>query len=154
MSAFKVRKFRDPEALERFLHGGVQGGASLLGGVPGLEGKTLIFNKPVVETVTFIAGTVPGKHTVAEIIDQIEAGTTGVVAGVLGPDANLTLVEGSPSAGVTIDTAGTANALLGFSSDADTAGTAYPPSATYVAPCYVAFTHDAPSNSLILLTWE
>jgi hypothetical protein len=157
MAAFKVSKFKDIEALQKFLVGGVEGGKGLLGGVEGLTGKTLIFNAPVAGPVTFVDGAHPPLLTLAEIITQTAAGTTNAVAaGFTGENARLTLVEASPTGGVDVDATGTANALLGFSTTADTVGTfyAYDPSATPTAPCFVDMEHDCSSNSLILVTWE
>jgi len=154
MAAFKVRKFKDPESLERFLAGGEEGGMPLIGGVPNLAGKTLIFTSPAPVTVTFTAGAEPGKLSVAEVISQIQAAIATVQAGVTSEGARLTLVEVAPANGIGIDKTGTANLLLGFDTVADTEGTYYSYDPTPTPPCFVSFVHDAPSNSLVLLTWE
>lgn len=113
-----------------FLNGGLIGGVNLLqvGGARYLHGLTLIFDSPSAMTVTFAASPASAQValTVPEILEQIATQTLNAVGAKL-RDGQLELLEATPTAGVTITAAGTANAKLGFSTEQDTVGTVYNP---------------------------
>lgn len=122
------RKIRDLDRVDIFLNGGVFGGKDFRLGLYGLHGKTLKLVSPGAGTVTFVAspGNDQGYLTLAQIIDQINAGVGGfasITARSL--RGELAMIEDSPSSGVIVDKTGTANPLLGFSSVVDTTGIVY-----------------------------
>lgn len=100
------------------LNGGVIGGANVLAGggrVHGAHGSNLIINE---EEVVFSDANGTGL-TPLQVRDQIQAATSATVCWIEG---RLGIAHAD---GVTISEAGTANALLGFSSVKPTVGTAY-----------------------------
>jgi hypothetical protein len=154
MAVLRVRKFSSTEDVNFFLAGGITGG-SLMKAVPGLVGRTLIFTKPSAATVTFVAGADTTGQTLSplEIQTQIQAAIATVRAGRVGYDGHLSLMELNPTSGVAISAAGTANALLGFSSSAETAGKLVAPPGGSV-PALVTMYFDPVSNSHAVVTQE
>ncbi len=161
-----VRLFSNITELNVFLQAGVIGGRSLQSainpvgqapvrdGLYRLHGRTLIFNAPASETVTFAATPATEQVTMSlqEIKTQIEAQTTGVLVRWT-RNRRLILIESTPSAaGVAIDELGTANPLLGFDTSGDTIGTLILAATT--APFIVSLNHGSFSDSLILVTEE
>jgi hypothetical protein len=124
--ALRIREFQNGYDTELFLRGGIRGGKKVVnasGLVQNLHSKTLIFNTPSA-TVTFdesagVAG-IGGGLTCQEIAAQIVAVASGLSIGFR--DGTLSIVETSPSAGVALDAAGTANAPFGFSGATDSVG--------------------------------
>lgn len=142
MPNMRVKKFSTSRDLEVFLQGGVWLGAPALEQnrhVADIVGKTLIFTKPSSVTVTFtdVAGRPSKSLLMSDIAAQIRAAFAGALS--VGYDPNgqrMFLVETSPSQGVTIDGAGTANALLGATA---AVGKFYaPPAQPYAAPCLIS----------------
>ena len=78
--------------------------------------RSIIFTSPVGETVTFNSGGAQVPLSIPAALAQITTQTTGVVVGLL--DGRLTLIEATPTNGVAITGAGTANSLLGLGADA------------------------------------
>jgi hypothetical protein len=114
MSVFKLYKFKDISSLERHLQGAVTAGANTSKGYRWLVGKTVIFSKPSVQTVTFTPGAFgPQDLTFAEVKAQLEAGLAGSVIKVYALDNSLVIIETTPSLGVKI-TGGTGLSILGF----------------------------------------
>lgn len=114
------------KTLEDKLNGTVVSGAFASSGVA-VGGKTVIFSDPA-ETVTF-SGSAGALLTPAQIVSELEAGITGLSVGLreqgsvqqtnpkVTKQVSLAL---SIDAGFTLDKDGTANALLGLSTTADT----------------------------------
>lgn len=152
--ALKGWKFRDLTEMNLFLSGGLLAGSRLgadlqsTNQVVGLTGKTLIFTAPAAVTVTFTAGANPNYHTLQEVRAQIVA-----AVGALSPffyDNRLALVETTPTSGVAVTNAGTANAILGFSNTS--AGRVYNP-AGGAAPAFVQ-AYTTPDNQHCVITRE
>lgn len=179
MPANKFYKFRRIEDVLNFLNGGIVGGSTNRGtfggsvpagnmnGIAGLVGKTLIFTSPAAVTVTFAdasgvggsahsPGTNPDKNTLMfkDIAAQIVAALATVRVG-LTPDQQLLIIETTPSSGVAISDAGTANSLLGFDTNAATVGKVYPPAAVAggATPCWV-WSYSGNDNMHDVYTWE
>lgn len=115
------KQFGSIEEMELFLRGGISGGkqiASSSGVVLGLHGKTLIFAAPV-GTVTFSDPSGDGL-TLSEIAQQIAAVVT-VASQFRG--GSLSLVQPTPTTGVSLSKSGTANKFFGFSGATDSVGT-------------------------------
>lgn len=122
--ALRAREFQTSEDIQLFLSGGVVGGrilANQTGRVQNLHNKTLIIG---LITVTFNealgAAGLGGGLTVKEICQQIVAAAVLVTPGLI--NGRLSITELAPAVGVTVDHAGTANPLLGFSATTDTVG--------------------------------
>lgn len=126
MPAFKTYKFRDLAEMEYFLNGGILSGKNPAAGYSGIVGKTLVFSQPSATTVTFTTTNSqvdPSALTFAEVRTQIQAALAAVK--VKQKDGKLLLIEASPSNGVTVTSAGTANAILGFDKGNSTVGRVY-----------------------------
>jgi hypothetical protein len=107
------------QAMKLVLNGGVLSGKSVVDGtgkIRDLNGLTLIIRST---TVTFSDVTGVGL-TYAQVKAAIEAVVTG--ATVLWLDGHLAL---SHASGVTVDSAGTANTIFGFSATVDSVGVVY-----------------------------
>lgn len=159
----RVYKLADIFQVQTFLNGGLiasrpvsntQGGGTPAGlgvGFSGLVGTTLKFVLPSAVTVTFVAANGaggsadpvlpvaqrnPDPYTLLfqDIKKQIEAAIPAVV--VTQYSQRLVLIEAAPSGGVTVDKTGTANAILGFGSAANTVGLKYAPPPSTTAPCW------------------
>jgi len=109
----KILQFDTLQAVEHGINGGVIGGAIVVGPdgkILGLDGKTLIFTTPA-GTVTFSDKSGQG-HTPAEVIAEIKA-----VHATLQPKfikRQLWIIETTPTSGIVITGAGTANPIFGF----------------------------------------
>jgi hypothetical protein len=118
MAVFKFYKFAEYDSMQYFLNGGITAGRDPRKGYTGIVGKTLVFTQPVGVTVTFVAGASaqvdPTGLSFAEVAAQIKAAIAGVEVLQIGDQ--LVLIETTPSTGVTITNAGTANVILGFNS--------------------------------------
>lgn len=120
----RIFRFGDTDSTEHFLNGGICGGRQLPGGkILGLHGLTLIFNTPSA-TVTFSDPTGVGL-SVQDIATQITTVASTLKVGYY--NGYMRIIEISPSGGVVLDSAGTANTIFGFSAAADTTGTVYAP---------------------------
>lgn len=134
MAALYARKFGTLEEVNTFLRGGIKGGAPLtlqpsgpVGAqtlaVFGLHGKTLVFNAPA-GTVTFADATSSGL-TLDAIALQIK---TAIAALAVRFDSRRVVLEyATPGTAVNLDNTGTANALFGFDTAADTVGKVFAP---------------------------
>jgi hypothetical protein len=123
----KVQEFGSLEEVNHFLQGGIIVGRDLRKSAGGIfvHGLTLAFTSPVAETVTFDAGagaTIQVPLTLAQVLEQIADQTTGVVARLI--QGRLALIEATPTSGVAVTGAGTANAELGIG-NAAVAGTLF-----------------------------
>lgn len=124
--ALNLRKLNELSRVKIFLQGGVLSGKNLSQGLYDLHGKTLILKSPSAGTVTF--ATTPandqGFLSFKDILDQINAESGGGWASTKakGLRGELVLIEDTPTSGVTVDKAGTANALLGLPTTADLVG--------------------------------
>ena len=120
----RIREFSTLREAEHFFRGGVTGNKIDLqkGLVYNLHNRTLIINAT---TVTFDetsgAAGLGGGLTLQEIKGQITDALATVIPTFI--DGRLGLVETTPSAGITIDAAGTSNPIFGFSGSTDTVGT-------------------------------
>lgn len=164
MSATKIYKFPDIVEMQYFLNGAIKcspfpknhQGPS---GFYGLIGKTLIFTSPAAGTVTFSAAADqadidPNILQLQDIKAQVQAVMTGVVVTTV--NGRLTFVEATPTSGVAITSAGTANSILGFDSANATVGKVYaaPGSASpAVAPAWV-WAYSINENSHTVFTLE
>lgn len=149
--ALNFRKYSSMDEAALFLKGHIIGGVDLLR-TPGslyLHGLTLVFNTPGA-TVTFAASPAAAQNplTVQQVITQIEAQAAGVTAKLY--KGCLELYMATPGA-ISLDSLGTANALLGFSRDSDSANAPYnvPGGA---APALVQIVPDVSSNSFLVVT--
>lgn len=154
MARFHAYKFRTIVEYETFLNGGIFG-SDVSKPVPGIVGKTLIFTSPSAVTVTFAAASSPlegGALMFKDIHTQIQTAIATVRA--MSINGRLALVEVTPSAGVALNTTGTAKPLLGFPGDKVVTGKVYVPWATGVAtPALVGFTVGE-DNMYVATTWE
>lgn len=129
--ALRTREFNTLKEAELFFQGAIRGGKKLVDGsgrVFNLHDKTLIFTAPAAVTVTFDEDTGDAKSnglgeglTLKQIRNQIVDGVAALSPFFL--DQILNLVETTPTNGVAITAAGTANKLLGFSGASATVGT-------------------------------
>lgn len=156
-----VRQFDNVPEVNLFLQGGVRAGNKLpitggeeKRGVFRLNGKTLILSKPAAKTITFASPNGVPEEPIPweDIKSQIETQSTGTVKARL-YKGRLELIEPTPSAGVTVVKTGTANALLGFQTSADVAGTVYN-SDFSTSPYFVELTHSSFSSNMVLVTEE
>lgn len=175
MAINRLRKFRRIDDVLNFLNGGIVGGpvnkvtggsSSPIAGVSGLVGKTLIFSSPSAATVTFAVssgaggsanppGTNPDPYTLLfkDIKAQIEA-VLATVHCTTNAEGQLVITEVTPSAGVAVTGAGTANTLLGFDSAQATSGKLYSPvEVSNTAPCWV-WAESGNDNMTSIFTWE
>jgi hypothetical protein len=155
----KVRKFRDIESMEMFLHGVVFGGH-----VPqfygNIIGKTLSFSFPAVASVTFVTGADvthmdPGGLSFKEVKQQLEAGVSGLL--VFQRDGHLVLRQSTPTVGQgVLITLGTARTILGFPSDSQVVGKVYGNMDGATAPTvpYIVQAYTSMDNSHTLITQE
>lgn len=147
MAINRLRKFRTIDEVQSFLNGGVSSGSKVTQvqgppsnqapGITGLVGKTLILAGPgPAGTVTFVAssGSNPDPNTLlfSDIKAQIEAAVVTVKVNVF--DGYLTVIEATPTSGVTVSKTGTANPLLGFDTANNTVGKFYLPAAAATPP--------------------
>ena len=178
MAANKLYKFRRIEDVTAFLNGGVTGGSINKGnsggsvpagnmvGIQGLVGKTLIFSKPSIATVTFVAssgaggsaappGTNPDPTTLffKDIAAQVATAIPAVKV-LLTPEQQLLFIEATPTMGVTISHTGTANALLGLDADNDMVGKIYTPVAISGGPPSWTWAYSGNDNMHNIYTWE
>jgi len=167
MSNWKVHKFREITEMNTFFAGGIIGGNDISwfgqsiagqgGGAkdaPVLAGLTLIFTQPSAHTVTFVTGADPyGRLQFSEIKSQIAAGVAGLTINAFA--GRLVLVETTPTNGVTITSAGTANSVFGFDTNASTVGKIYgtPFGSTPTAP-YVGMAYSSNDNMHVVWTYE
>ena len=121
----RSRRIAGIDNLNHFLQGCINGSTDLtkMNDSLYLNGLTLIFTSPAAETVTFSSAGDQVPLSIADVISQIEAQTTGVVAKVL--SGQLYLIEETPNSGVAITEAGTANTKLGFNNAVATTGRVY-----------------------------
>lgn len=167
MAKIVVRKFRELDELDLFLSGAVIAGdasgwgkAIATGGNalnmnPVLAGLTLVFTSPASHTVTFAAGADPaGRLQFSEFKAQVQAVMTTL--NVRQFQGRIVFVESTPTSGVSISAAGTANTALGIDTAAASTGTVYgspfagtPPTAPYFLQAYS--TND---NMHVLYTFE
>jgi hypothetical protein len=108
--------------LEHFLQGGIVG-AGVVGKLfYGLHGKTLNFTAPI-GVVAFAApgGSAQSPLTIQDVKAQIEAAIATLL--VTFKDGHIRIGMATPSAGVVLSGAGTANAILGFGTTTPTTGT-------------------------------
>jgi len=151
MASLNVRKFPNTEEASLFMKGGVTGGKIQ----PKLyvNTLTLIFNQPAAVTVTFNAtGSLQEPLSWPDIVSAIETQTTNAVK-VLNLNGYMALVEASPANGIDVDKTGTANTLLGFSTQVDTVGTFYNPY-DGVAPRVLSLGGSDVSNAILVLVEE
>jgi len=109
----KILQFSALQEAEHVINGGIIGGRELVvieGKVYGLDGKTLIFTTPA-GTVTF-SDKVGAGHTLAEVIAEIKAVHAGLQPKFV--KKSLWVIETTPTNGVVITGAGTANPVFGF----------------------------------------
>jgi hypothetical protein len=121
------KNIRDVELL---LQGGVTGGAGLPAlGIYGLDGLTLKFLSPSVTTVTLDTNPEGAQQLLSpkEIKTQIEAAVATVRVSFIadGNTNRMSIVEVTPTSGVSLDKTGTANAALGFTTAVNTVGVKY-----------------------------
>jgi hypothetical protein len=151
MSINRLRKFRTIDEVQTFLNGGVWSGnrvtqvqgppSNQAPGITGLVGLTLILSAPgPAGTVTFTSSSNANPATLLfkDIKSQIESAIAGVLVSAY--DGYLTIIESTPTNGITVSHTGTANALLGFDTSVSAIGHVYPPAAaaaTPVAPYWV-----------------
>lgn len=144
------RKFNSVDDVTLFLKGHIIGGTDL-NRTPNalyLHGKTLIFNTPGA-TVTFAASPTNAQVslTLQQIKAQIEAQAAGVTAKFNKGRLELFVTAGTL---INLDSAGTANGLLGFDTAADTASVVYAaPGAA--APALVSIVPDVSSNAYMVV---
>lgn len=177
MSVNKLYKFRRIDDVQYFLNGAIFGGAVNRGlgnqtnGLSGLVGTTLIFTSPSAVTVTFIESNNPGPTPPAgsayppgtnadpysllfkDIKGQIQAAIPGVLV-LLDAEQNLLLVEATPSAGVAVTAAGTANTILGFDTKNASVGRLYKPSIVSNSPPCWTWAYSGNDNMHNIYTWE
>jgi hypothetical protein len=176
MSTNKIYKFSDITQAQYFLNGAIFGGNVVPGsgsaaqgfggnpnnvgvGISGLVGKTLIFTSPAAGTVTFTASSVsgnpdPNSLQPSDIKAQIEAVATGVRVSFWG--GRLVIQEVTPTSGVAITSAGTANGILGFDTNQASTGKIYAPpgvSGGAVAPCWT-WAYSTNDNGHVVYTLE
>lgn len=149
--ALNFRKFSSMDEASLLLKGHIIGGVDLTKNSSSLflHGRTLIFNTPSA-TVTFAASPAAAQVplTVQQVITQIEAQASGVAAKLY--KGCLELYMATPGA-ISLDSLGTANALLGFSRDSDSANAPYNvPGGS--APALVQIVPDLSSNSFVVIT--
>lgn len=150
----RVNKFGSIFEAQLFLRGGLIG-AKINGGTYNLVGKTIQFERPVMATVTFVAGTGPDPYllTFQDIKAQVEAAIAGIL--VVSLDGKICFVESTPSGGVKVTGVGTGVTLLGFSASGATEGFVYnspfdnPPVVPYFMQACVS-----PDNSHVIYTQE
>ena len=157
----KFHKFPSLFAAEHHMNGGISAGLDLRTsyGLPehgpgfyNLVGKTLIFTQPTPVTVTFVAGSIPGFLKLAEVLAQIRAAVAGTTVSI--PEGGrLHIVETTPTNGVSITGAGTANSILGFSTGSATTGRVYGADPT-VEPAILNAYESAKEGSHIVVTVE
>ena len=178
MALNRLRKFRRIDDVQVFLNGGVVGGpvnrsgTAGAGGTPmplglvNLVGLTLIFTLPSPVTVTFVRsdgaggsatppGTNPDPFTLLfkDIKAQIEAAIPAVLV-TLDADQQLVFTEVTPTGGVTVSDAGTANGILGFDSNIDTVGKVYSPAVVSNSPPCWTWAYSGNDNMHNIYTWE
>lgn len=121
----RVLKVVRLQGLNTFLRGGLRSGKDLRKEGLYLNGKTLKLS-PGSVTVTF-ASTPAGTQVaipLPSVLAQIKAQAAAFSA-LTDTDGHLVLEEVTPSAGVTVDHTGTANAILGLDTAADMVGKVY-----------------------------
>jgi hypothetical protein len=150
-----VRKVSALDEVNLLLRGAVLGSVELLQASSALylHGKTLIFTSPVGETVTFASSNSSAQTplTLLAVLDQIAAQTTGVIARLRG--SRLELVETTPSLGIAVSAAGTANAQLGFNASVATSGKVYAAPGGSV-PAFVSLVPSPTGDSYVVVTNE
>jgi len=123
--AIRIREFQTAQEAELFFRGGIRGGRQVsnqYGRVQNLHGLTLIINAVVVTLDETIGAAGFGAGlTMLEISTQITAAIPAVTS--FWANGYLNLVELAPQLGVTVDAAGTANSIFGFSGSTDAIGT-------------------------------
>lgn len=135
MAINRLQKFQDIILLQHFLNGGIIGGEMPKNQPPaapgwfGLVGLTLIFTEPTSNTVTFVASNSPNYPSdqlmLSDVKDQIQTVMTGL--NVLSIGGRLAFVETTPTSGVAITAAGTANSIFGFDTANPTSNIVYVP---------------------------
>lgn len=156
MPVNKMYKFARLEEMQYFLNGAAISGDCLAsrGWVSGLVGKTLVIGAT---TVTFVAGTVPADGDTTglyfkDIKTQIETAVATVkVYSVAG---KIVIQEATPTSGVTVTSAGTGNALLGFNTAASTVGKFYTHSSITGAAVPMWMEVQYSDATHVLYTWE
>jgi len=145
-----LRRLGGINGVNHFLNGGIVSGVDLTARPSSLylHNKTLIFLAPNANTVTFNSGGAQVPLTIAQVLAQIEAQTTGVDAHV--HEGHIALHETTVSGGVTISKDGTANALLGFGDQVNEVGVVYnAPSGT--APRFIQIVVETPGSYLVVV---
>ena len=171
--ANKIYKFRCIGDAIAFLNGAITGGKAqdtqtpMLGGKGlALVGKTLIFTSPSAQTVTFVRsdgsggsahspGTNPDPFALLfkDIKAQIEAALATVLV-TQDSEGRLVITEVTPSSGVAVTGAGTANVLLGFDSASGATGKIYSPAAVSNAPPCWTWAYSGNDNMHNVYVWE
>lgn len=122
-----IRKFSSLESLNAFIKGRLRGSTDLVKTPSSLylHGRTLIFATPAA-TVTFAASPTAAQVplTKAQVKTQIEAQAAGVLVSFVQGAIEL---RANPAGTLVLDKDGTANALLGFPTKADTTVTPVSP---------------------------
>lgn len=155
----RIYKFRDIAEAQYFLNGAIFGGSvipkpgagfgqggnpnNLFLGVSGLVGLTLIFSSPAAHTVTFtdsvqVGNPDPSTLMPSDVKTQIETAVAAVNVSFWG--GIIVIQEKTPTSGVAITGAGTANATLGFDPTIGNTGKVYAPPGSAnpaVAPAWV-----------------
>ncbi len=154
MPVNRIRKCTDILEATAFLNGAVFGGAFSV--VSGIVGKTFKLLTPAVATVTFVAAaSPPGGDPTALLIKDIKAQIEAAVATLRVTQLNgkICFTEVTPTAGVSVDRTGTANAILGLDAAIDTTGKVYAPPPSATAPCWTTISASQ-DNSYVITTWE
>lgn len=153
MAKTRIRRLGSHREAENFLQGGIVGG-SFKSPAYNLDGLTLIFSSPAAETVTFSASAAQAGMTVKEIVDQIAAQTTDVIArAVLTPGGTyrIALVHDNASPSEITLGSGTGNAALGFSNGQTGVVYAAP---SGVAPRWLAIFQNPLTDSALYIATE
>jgi len=152
MAVLTIRRKKSEFDANLFLQGGIRFPLPYKGNelLYGLHGKTLIFTAPAV-TVTFADASGSGLR-IAEVMAQIIADSVDVLRCSL-RDGILYVKQTTPTAGVVLGSAGTANAYFSIASGIVLTGTFYnPPDGA--APRLVSFADTGIMDGFTLLTEE
>jgi hypothetical protein len=168
MATTRIRKFSTIDQLQVFLNGGVTSGnrCNQVGppsnqgpGIWGLVGTTLTFAAPgPTGTVTFVASTGSNPNPQVLLFKDIKAQIEAAIPTlrVTMSDGFLVIQEVTPAEGVTVSSAGTANAILGFDTENNTVGKFYPFVAAAAPPAapYWTWAYSTNDNVHVIYTYE
>lgn len=129
MAVNKVYKFQTITELQYFLNGAVVGAippknSQGPSGWYNLVGKTLVIGGTTV-TFTVGVGPDPALLQLSDVKAQVEAAVATVLVTTV--EQKLTILQKTPTTGVTVHSTGTANTLLGFDISNDSVGKVFAP---------------------------